>query len=661
MLRPFANAHIKALKQNDHLYIIPLILLAWGILLYRLDMIPPGFQHDETFNVYDVIDILHGRYRLFFPANFGREPLFFYSVALVYRLSGLHFVWGLRFTGVLWAIVAVPLFWVLSRRLGFSRERSGTATFLVITSFWFIFTSRVGLRAITLLPVSIAVFYFIVRGMVNKDAWSFPIAGAMSGISIYTYPAGRLLLVFFSVFVVAFIIITYANNKTGKFVSWIVSIVVAWVIAAPMVMFIAKKPEIANRRIDELSFPLQALYHGDVFPVLKSSVATFATILWRNEDALPYHYSLPDMHVLIVPLGILFIIGVACALKSCQYVRLQIMLLGLIIGLIPNMLSEGGPIFLRGIMGLPFVFLLTLQGLTCMGWGWERACNSSWNRVLVAFLVIGGLLWHSVANIQGYFYRWANAPATYEIYRGDLRKAASYVDSYRGKDPIYIASSFWLDLDQQTFLLYKPTRPERVRWFNAGLGMPLPSSQGALYIFTLSSPLQGSMRCVLSGFDWKEVHYLPTMNNPLLNIVHVPNRHTSCTLTPLPVPLEFGDILRLLSFSFITGRGKVVVLTHWKVENPWPRTYPPKISVRIRDREGNLLSQQDDLMAFAYQQWNTGDEWIQMTVLRNEPYINKGKNYQLGIVTYDASGALPVHVGENDFGEEGNIVLPVYR
>ena len=105
----------------------------------------------------------------------------------------------------------------------------------------------------------------------------------------------------------------------------------------------------------------------------------------------------------------------------------------------------------------------------------------------------------------------------------------------------------------------------------------------------------------------------------------------------------------------------MVVLTHWKVENPWPRTYPPKISVRIRDREGNLLSQQDDLMAFAYQQWNTGDEWIQMTVLRNESYINKGKNYQLGIVTYDASGALPVHVGENYFGEEGNIVLPVYR
>jgi len=52
---------------------------------------------------------------------------------------------------------------------------------------------------------------------------------------------------------------------------------------------------------------------------------------------------------------------------------------------------------------------------------------------------------------------------------------------------------------------------------------------------------------------------------------------------------------------------------------------------------------------------------IQMTVLRDGLYIDMEKNYQLGIVTYDASGALPVHVRENYFGEEGNIVLPVYR
>lgn len=647
--------YFEALEQDNHLYVIPLLLLAWALLLHRLDTIPPGFQHDETFNVYDVIDVLHGRFRLYFPANFGREPLFFYATALIYRLSGLHFVWGLRFTGVVWAIVAVPLFWVLSRRLGFSRARAGIATFLVITSFWFIFTSRVGLRAVTLLPVSIAVFYFIARALLNQDAWSFPVAGVLSGISVYTYPAGRLLFGFFSAFMVAMMAISYTRRKNGMFKLWGASIIVAWTVAIPMVVFIVQDPDVANRRVYELSAPLRSLAHGDVHLVLRSSVATFVTILWRNEDAIPYHYSIPDMSILIVPLGILFVTGVVCALWSVRHVRSQVMLLGLMIGLMPDMLSEGGPIFLRGIIGLPFVFLLVLQGLACMESGWRRICKRTWGNMCIAFFMIGGMLWHSTVNIRGYFWRWATAPATFEIYRGDLRGAASYVDSYEGKEPVYLSTSFWLDLDQQTFLLYQPVHPERVRWFNARLGIPLPSPQGALYVFTRSSPPRGPVTCALTGFDWKEIQRIAVAGAPLFNVVHVPNRSTSCVLTPLSPPLEFGNILRLIAFSFVKGRGQDVVLTHWIVQRPWPRTDPPKISVRIRDSRHKLLAQHDDLMALAYQQWRAGDEWIQMTVFREISDIDMATGEQLGIVVYDASGALPAHVGEDYLGEEGHI------
>ncbi len=52
------------------------LLLAWALLLWRLDDVPPGFQHDQMFDAQDALEVLAGRGRLYFPANFGREPLF---------------------------------------------------------------------------------------------------------------------------------------------------------------------------------------------------------------------------------------------------------------------------------------------------------------------------------------------------------------------------------------------------------------------------------------------------------------------------------------------------------------------------------------------------------------------------------------------------------
>ena len=49
---------------------------------FMLDRYPVGFYFDEAANLFDVESILHGAHPLYFPANNGREPLFFYWASL---------------------------------------------------------------------------------------------------------------------------------------------------------------------------------------------------------------------------------------------------------------------------------------------------------------------------------------------------------------------------------------------------------------------------------------------------------------------------------------------------------------------------------------------------------------------------------------------------
>ena len=53
---------------------IALFCVAWLLLLFRLDAVPPGFQHDQTFDAMNALQVVGGEYSLYFPVNFGLAP-----------------------------------------------------------------------------------------------------------------------------------------------------------------------------------------------------------------------------------------------------------------------------------------------------------------------------------------------------------------------------------------------------------------------------------------------------------------------------------------------------------------------------------------------------------------------------------------------------------
>jgi hypothetical protein len=69
--------------------------------------IPPGLTHDEANHGREAIGILQGRLALFFPLNYGSEPLYSYTVAGLMALLGRNLL-ALRLVTVFFNLAPSP-------------------------------------------------------------------------------------------------------------------------------------------------------------------------------------------------------------------------------------------------------------------------------------------------------------------------------------------------------------------------------------------------------------------------------------------------------------------------------------------------------------------------------------------------------------------------
>jgi len=145
LLRPPAS-----LRSWDWL-LVGIVLLAIVLRLFRLHLVPAGFDTDEAFNMFDALRILKGARPVFLPDNAGREALYSYLQAGLVALLGPR-VLALRLSSALVGIVTVPAAYLLVRRLPFPRPRLLgllTASLLAMSLYHLVF-SRYGIRSITI-------------------------------------------------------------------------------------------------------------------------------------------------------------------------------------------------------------------------------------------------------------------------------------------------------------------------------------------------------------------------------------------------------------------------------------------------------------------------------------------------------------------------------
>ena len=206
---------------------------------------------DELIEAQISEQILAGDYRPFYDAGQGREGLYHYWLAGWLSLLGKH-RFTLRMASTSLSLLSLAAAFQFTRRLFGSRIALYGLAFGV-TTFWYIFSARSGLRS-TMLPLLAALagtFFWqgiprLSRTTAAETNWpgasyALPASGFFLGLTFYAYTAARVLPVIFILFSV-YLLLFHRRSLSGRLWSLAAWIVVLLLLVIPFWQFLQANP-----------------------------------------------------------------------------------------------------------------------------------------------------------------------------------------------------------------------------------------------------------------------------------------------------------------------------------------------------------------------------------------------------------------------------------
>ena len=373
------------------------LLLAFALRAWNLTGVPPGLTHDEANHGREAIGILAGQLRLFFPLNYGSEPLYSYTVALSMALLGRG-LFALRLVNVLFGVltIAITTAWAAPR---FGRAAALLGAALLAVSFWPLASSREALRA-GMLP-----FFFTLavlgvwrirnyelgirneeeepHAKIAKDAKSakknvlrswqswrevFSPATLVFAFAVaatlYIYLAARVSWLLFPLFL-GYLALFHRSAFRRAWRPVVGGLLLAALLAAPLFLYLRAHPEMQTR-LDMLDGPLQAIAAGQWRPVLANTSDALLAFVWPGRGDQFLAYNIPGRPVFDVVSAVFFVVGLAVCLWRWRRPAYAFLLLWLAVGILPSLVTGPTANTTRNLAALPAVFLIPAIGFVAL-------------------------------------------------------------------------------------------------------------------------------------------------------------------------------------------------------------------------------------------------------------------------------------------------------
>jgi 4-amino-4-deoxy-L-arabinose transferase-like glycosyltransferase len=439
-----------------------LVILVLGGLLrfYQVGSIPPGLYQDEAYNGLDALDILAGSHPIYFPANNGREPFYMYLTAAGVAAFGRTPL-AIRFPAAVVGTLLIAATFALGRALYSPRVGLFAAAGVAIT-FWPLALSRIGLRAGSLplfsaLSLACAAWGWRQPTAGRRRTGWLILGGLFYGATFYTYLAAR----FTPLALFAFLIFWYiaARPNFPRLRELAAFGLPAVVVALPLALDSLWQPEILFSRVGQVSILSPAINHGDLWGTLFHNLLAAAGMFFARGDSIARH-NLPGRPVLDPLLALAFVAGLALALVGAWRRRpaAALILIWTATMLLPTVLAEDTPHFLRAVGVLPVMFLFPALALDVV---WQAAERSAlrWRAALTALIVVGlagSLAW----TVHDYFGLYAHSADTGYLFQSAAAELAQSADVYLqggGGRRVLLDQRFWDGFTSVRFLL--PVQP----------------------------------------------------------------------------------------------------------------------------------------------------------------------------------------------------------
>ncbi|MCO5206498.1 MAG: glycosyltransferase family 39 protein [Anaerolineae bacterium] len=588
------------------------ILLAGAALrLWRLTDL--GLEHDEVANWLIDRSILNGNHAVYFTDAYGHEAGFHYMQAAFVALLGDNAL-ALRLPAALAGIVLIAVTFALLRLI-FGRKIALIAAALLAVTFFPVFYSRLGLRAITLPVLSALSFYFFwqatMKGGRRKAEGESPfilhplsliLAGLFAGLSLYTYMAARAVPIFYT-FWVAYLVIFQRDifKRHWRGIALFAGIYLA--MALPLLLFLQGIPE-GEFRIAEIDAPLRALLAGDIGPALLNGVKIAGAFgvrgdpLWRQNVA-----GWPIFNILA---AILFYAGVVIALWRHRPKHVFVLLWAATAAL-PSIVTTDAPSTIRMINILPVLTIfpaLSIHSLGRLSTTYPKLSTTFRRNSWITLLTII-LFWASVRTISGIFVVWPSNDEVQFVWQTALTAAARELDDSAESTPVAIMGWSPDTMDSPTLELALIRDDLDLRFFGGIKPEPidsliLPLQNGAIRIVRPSIlPLDPALEALLTSWG-----ATVTANDSFTR--YDLKLDAAEIVYEQAVGEVFGDELTLLGFSAESClvNTPCAVTTYWRVEQipAAPRT----LFLHALGSDANLVAQDDGLDVPAAQ-WQPGD------------------------------------------------------
>ena len=439
--------------------LLAIMAVAFFMRFYQINLAPPGLYPDEAMNGSNTLEALStGNFKVFYPENNGREGMFINIQALSVKTFGNE-PWALRIVSAIFGLLTVLGLYFLTKEI-FPQYRwvPLLAAFFLATSFWHVNFSRIGFRAIS------APFFLtwgmlgLLRGLRTGNIAALALGGIAFGAGFNTYISYRLAPLILIPPLLFYLRAWWKekSNPERKCAPCAILLFGFFALLAilPLGIYYLKNPADFLGRASDVSI---LATESPIKTLILSGIKTLG--MFNISGDCNWRHNLPCQPELLLPVGILFLIGLGILLKDFILKIKSLPLTSTTLlgwfgtSLLPGVLSgEGIPHALRTILALPVVMIMAALGLNYLIekislWHQRVLATPEYFKYKTQLIRIGKelnillflfLLLIPMATFKTYFFSWARNQNTQEAFSSSFVSIGRYLRDAPRNIPKYI-------------------------------------------------------------------------------------------------------------------------------------------------------------------------------------------------------------------------------
>lgn len=346
--------------------LLGVLLLAFAVRTIDLTAHPYPWSGDEASIGMEAIRILNGEITNFFETGWSSQPNWsFIPTALLEMVFGRNIL-AIRLASALAGTLTVLFVYLFGREMFNPALGLMAGTFLA-TMPYHVHFSRVGVANVVDSLVSAMMFWLIARGINKDDARYYYTAGAVAGLSIYTYAGTRLVLIL-AALTFLFLIVRQRSYLASHWRHLFAFAGGTLISAAPQAAFFARHPDIFLGRFGQEGIFFNGWLAGQVAATGRSTWEilfnqfTRTTLVFIATPAPGNFFNSPEPYLTILG-SVLFLLGMAYSLAHLLEPRYFILDIWFwVVILFGGILTLNPPANTRLLMTTPAVALLLALG-----------------------------------------------------------------------------------------------------------------------------------------------------------------------------------------------------------------------------------------------------------------------------------------------------------